>query len=307
MENTINNTPILNAKKIKKTETAKKITAQTILYIILTIAAILSIFPFVFMLLASLMTNDQYRTIETVADFIPRTAMWKNYLDAFTYKVGGQLDFLKALANTMIVGITSTALGVILTILTAFAFAKLKFTGKNILFSIMLGTMMIPGELFTITNYITVSKLGMRNSYVVLILPFLVSIYYVYLLRNAFMQIPDELYKAAKIDGVSDMKYLVKVMVPLAAPTIISITILKLIATWNSYIWTELVNKANVAMLMLSNWMQRSGYSTSGDVSEVQYPIRMAAAVIITLPLLIVFLCFRKYIMKGVSKSGIKG
>lgn len=299
--------PILDAKKIKKTETAKKITSQTILYIVLTIAALMALFPFIFMILSSLMSDDQYRRIEAVSDMIPKFIEWNNYKNAFTYKSSGGLNFTTALLNTLLVGVTSTGLGVIVTIISAYAFAKLRFSGKNLLFSLMLATMMIPGELFTITNYITVSKVGLRNSYTVLILPFLVSIYYVYLLRNAFMQVPDELYKAAKIDGVGDCKYLLRVMVPLAAPTIISITILKLIGTWNSYIWPNLVNKSKPSLLILSNWMQMSGRPVTGDSNEIQYPIRMAAAVIITIPLLIVFLCFRKYIMKGVSKSGIKG
>jgi multiple sugar transport system permease protein len=173
---------------------------------------------------------------------------------------------------------------------------------------------MIPGELFTITNYITTTaKFGWSDTYTIMILPFLCSIYYIYLLRNSFMSIPDSLYKAAKVDGCSDIRFLVKIMIPLAGPTIISITILKLIGTWNSYIWPQLVNSETWGLV--SNWMSRCGLP--GSVKDpvtglartiyTDYPVRMAASMIISIPLFIVFVLFRKYIMRGVSKSGIKG
>ena len=197
----------------------------------------------------------------------------------------------------------STILSLIVTVLSAFAFARLEFKGKELLFTALLSTMMIPGELFQISNYATVSKLGWNNSYTVLIVPFLVSVFYIYLLRNAFRQIPDSLYYAAKVDGTSDMKYLVKVMIPLSGPTIISIIILKVMGSWNSYIWPRLVNRTE--WRLISNWLTNA--FNNEDTGMVDYPKKMAGVVIVSLPLIILFIFFRKYIMRGVSKSGIKG
>lgn len=294
-------------KKEKKIKIVKIATTQTLLYIVLTIFAIVSIFPFIFMILSSFMTNDQYRSFQEITDMWPANSnfQYKNYVAAFANESAG-MTFTNSLINTLLVAAASTILGMIVLILTSFAFARLQFKGRNLIFALLLATMMIPGELFTITNYVTISRWGLNNTLSALIYPFLVSVYYIYLLRNSFMQIPDELYKAAKIDGVSDFKYLIKVMIPLAMPTLISIFILKIIAVWNSYIWPQLVNK-NGLYLLLSNWMASSGQDPFGDSSQTVIPIKMAAAVITTVPLLIVFLCFRRYIMKGVSKSGIKG
>ncbi len=293
-------------KKTKRKTTALHITSQTILYIILTIAAVISIFPFIFMLMSSLMTDSQYRNFMDFGDIIPSPFVWSNYADAFLRESSNGANFSRALINTILVAVTSTVLGMIVTILTAFAFAKLEFKGKNLIFTLLLATMMIPGELFTITNFVTIVNLELRDTLTALIIPFMISVYYIYLLRNNFKQIPDELYKAAKVDGVSDLKYLFKVMVPIASPTLISIFLLKIIGVWNSYIWPQLVNRTGSYQL-ISNWMSQSGYPASGDSSLVVIPIRMAAAVITTIPLLVLFLCFRKYIMRGVSRSGIKG
>lgn len=292
-------------KQTKKKSLAIHITAQTVLYIILTIAAVASIFPFIFMLFSSLMTDSQYRSFKEITDILPSPVVWSNYSDAFLRDSQGS-NFTTALINTLLVAISSTILGMIVTIFTAYAFARLEFKGKSLIFTLLLATMMIPGELFTITNFVTITDLQLRNTLLALVLPFMISVYYIYLLRNNFKQVPDELYKAAKIDGVSDFKYLWKVMVPIASPTLISIFLLKIIGIWNSYIWPQLVNKDRKFQL-LSNWMSQSGYPASGDTSQVVIPIRMAASMIITIPLLILFLCFRKYIMRGVSKSGIKG
>lgn len=293
-------------KKTKRKTTALHITSQTILYIILTIAAVISIFPFIFMLMSSLMTDSQYRNFMDFGDIIPSPFVWSNYADAFLRESSNGANFSRALINTILVAVTSTVLGMIVTILTAFAFAKLEFKGKNLIFTLLLATMMIPGELFTITNFVTIVNLELRDTLTALIIPFMISVYYIYLLRNNFKQIPDELYKAAKVDGVSDLKFLFKVMVPIASPTLISIFLLKIIGVWNSYIWPQLVNRTGSYQL-ISNWMSQSGYPASGDSSLVVIPIRMAAAVITTIPLLVLFLCFRKYIMRGVSRSGIKG
>ncbi len=254
------------------------------------------------MIISSLKTETVYR--EPIPTFFvkPSELQWKNYQTVIQY---GNNLFGSMLVNTIVVGVISTLLGVIVTIITAYAFAKMEFKGKNFLFSLLLATMMIPGELFTITNFMTVNNLGWTKSYTVMILPFLVSVFYIYLLRNAFKQIPDSLYKAAKVDGCSDVKYLIKVMVPLTAPTLISIVLLKFIGTWNSYIWPRLANGGSEEWQLLSNWVSK-GFTAAGS-SESLTTLKMAAATMVSLPLLIVFICFRKYIMRGVSKSGIKG
>ena len=203
-------------------------------YLFLSLMALIVLFPFYWMIISSLKTLDEYRM--STPTFWPRVIMLSNYLDAFTTANLGRLFM-----NTMYVGLVSTLLSLVITILTAFAFARLEFKGKETLFALLLATMMIPGELFTITNYSTVTNLGWINTYTVLIVPFLVSVFYIYLLRQNFLQIPNELYLAAKVDGTSDWKYLWKVMVPLALPTLISITILKMMGAWNSYIWPRLV------------------------------------------------------------------
>ncbi len=228
-------------------------------YFFLIVMALVVLFPFYWMLISSVKTLDEYRM--SVPTFWPRVLMLENYLTAFTTANLGRL-----FVNTMIVGLVSTILSLFITILTAFAFARLEFKGKELLFAALLATMMIPGELFTITNYGTVTALGWKNTYTVLIVPFLVSVFYIYLLRQSFLQIPNELYLAAKVDGTKDWKYLWKVMVPLSLPTLISIT--------------------------------------TGDVN---YPVQMAAVALVSAPLFLVFVFLRKYIMTGVSRSGIKG
>ncbi len=265
-------------------------------YLFLGAMALIVLFPFYWMIISSLKTLDEYRL--SVPTFWPKTVMFSNYADAFTTANLGRL-FL----NTMYVGIVSTILSLVITVLTAFAFARLEFKGKDMLFGALLATMMIPGELFTITNYATVTTFGWINTYTVLIVPFLVSVFYIYLLRQNFMQIPNELYLAAKVDGTSDLKYLWKVMIPLALPTLISITILKMMGAWNSYIWPRLVaNKEE--MRMITNGLRNAFTETSGDVN---YPVQMAAVAIVSAPLFLVFIFLRKYIMSGVSRSGIKG
>lgn len=273
-----------------------KIVVMAMTYLFLIIMAIIVLFPFYWMLNSSLKTLDEYR--ESVPTFFPRIIKFSNYAEAFTAASLGRL-FL----NTMIVGIISTILSLVITVLSAFAFARLEFKGKNILFAGLLATMMIPGELFTITNYGTVTKLGWLNTYTVLIVPFLVSVFYIYLLRQNFLQIPNELYLAAKVDGTKDIKYLWKVMIPLSLPTLISITILKMMGAWNSYIWPRLVAN-DAAHRMVTNGLRNAFTDTTGDVN---YPVQMAAVALVSLPLFLVFIFLRKYIMKGVSRSGIKG
>ncbi len=277
-------------------QTTMKVFGYTFTYVFLILVAIAVLFPFYWMIISSLKTTDEYRL--STPTLWPNFIRWDNYVDAFS-----QANLWRLFGNTAFVGIVSTILSLVITILAAFAFARLEFKGKNILFAALLATMMIPGELFTITNYITVAQMKMLNTYSVLIIPFLVSVFYIYLLRQNFMQIPNELYYAAKVDGTSDFKYLLKVMIPLALPTIISITILKMMGAWNSYMWPRLV--ANDEAHTLVTYGLRNAFT---DVSgEVNYPVQMAAVAIVSLPLFLVFVFFRKYIMKGVSRSGIKG
>ena len=265
-------------------------------YAFLLLMAAIVLFPFYWMLISSVKTLEEYRM--STPTFWPQRIMLGNYVTAFTTANLGRL-FL----NTMIVGVVSTLLSLVITILTAFAFARLEFKGKELLFAALLATMMIPGELFTITNYSTVTTLGWRNTYTVLIVPFLVSVFYIYLLRQNFLQIPNELYLAAKVDGTSDLKYLWKVMIPLSLPTLISITILKMMGAWNSYIWPRLVAN-DEAHRMITNGLRNAFTETTGDVN---YPVQMAAVALVSAPLFLVFIFLRKYIMSGVSRRGIKG
>ena len=289
----------MNENTIGKARIRQRIvgaSVQVLLYAFLLLMALIVLFPFYWMVISSLKTLDEYRM--SVPTFFPRKVMFSNYSNAFTTANLGRLFM-----NTMYVGIVSTLLSLVITILSAFAFARLEFKGKNALFGALLATMMIPGELFTITNYSTVTKLGWMNTYTVLIVPFLVSVFYIYLLRQNFMQIPDELYLAAKVDGTGDFKYLLKVMIPLSLPTLISITILKMMGAWNSYIWPRLVAN-DEKHRMITNGLRNAFTETTGDVN---YPVQMAAVALVSLPLFLVFVFLRKYIMKGVSRSGIKG
>ena len=299
METTAKNTSVNLDFDVKKQEQKQRIAhiiREILVYIFLAIIAIACVFPFYWMLMTSFKSEAEYEY--EVPTMIPEKFIASNYADAFKYSNN---LFSQTLINSLVVGLVSTAISLILIILAAYAFARLKFPGKNFVFSALLMTMMIPGELYTTTNYVTTAKLQWSDTYTIMIVPFLVSVYYIYLLRNTFMQIPESLYKAAKVDGCSDMKFLVKVMIPLAGPTITSITILKLIGVWNSYMWPELVNRQE--WRLVSNWMASCGITSEGT----NYPMKMAAAVIISIPLFIVFIFFRKYIMKGVSKSGTKG
>ena len=222
-----------------------------------------------------------------------------------TLAVCGEHNVYNALAAAACAILCGIPSGAIVTGLGNFRGAKrrLEFKGKELLFAALLATMMIPGELFTITNYGTVTALGWKNTYTVLIVPFLVSVFYIYLLRQSFLQIPNELYLAAKVDGTKDWKYLWKVMVPLSLPTLISITILKMMGAWNSYIWPRLVAN-DEAHRLITNGLRNAFTETTGDVN---YPVQMAAVALVSLPLFLVYLFLRKYIMKGVSRSGIKG
>ena len=305
----------VDLQREKNRQRVMRVVVQVMLYAFLIIMALIVIFPFYFMLISSVKTLDEYKL--PVQTLWPQKIVTHNYIEAFhTARLGTLFK------NTLYVGVVSTALSLVITVITAFAFARLEFKGKNALFAALLATMMIPGELFTITNYQTVSdflglttlgrELGIRglrelgnwkDSYTVLIVPFLVSVFYIYLLRQNFLQIPNELYLAAKVDGTSDIKYLWKVMIPLAFPTLISITILKMMGAWTSYMWPKLVTKDETYEL-ITNGLRNAFSDATGDVN---IPVQMAAVAIVSAPLFLVFIFLRKYIMKGVSRSGIKG
>ena len=294
-----NTTTTMSEKNIQQVSVQQKIVKTIVLiglYAFLGAMALIVLFPFYWMIISSLKTLDEYRM--SVPTFWPQRIMFSNYLEAFTEASLGRL-----FVNTLYVGVVSTILSLVITVLSAFAFARLEFKGRDTMFGLLLATMMIPGELFTITNYETVTRLGWMNTFTVLIVPFLVSVFYIYLLKQNFMQIPNELYLAAKVDGTSDIKYLWKVMIPLALPTLISITILKMMGAWNSYIWPRLVAN-DEAHRMITNGLRNAFTATSGDVN---YPVQMAAVAIVSAPLFMVFIFLRKYIMAGVSRSGIKG
>ena len=283
-------------QKVNLSQKITKVAVQFFLYAFLVIMALIIVFPFYWMIISSLKNTAEYRL--PIPTLFPNEIMWGNYLEAFTAANLGRL-FL----NTVYVGIVSTILSLVITVLSAFAFARLEFKGKNALFAALLATMMIPGELFTITNYVTVTKFGWLDSFTVLIVPFLVSVFYIYLLRQNFLQIPNELYLAAKVDGTTDLKYLGKVMIPLSLPNLISITILKMMGAWNSYVWPRLVTSTDDYRL-ITNGLRDAFTDMSG---QSNIPVQMAAVTVVSIPLFLVFIFLRKYIMKGVSRSGIKG
>ncbi len=289
--------------KITSLQKVTRVLTQVFLYLFLSIMALIIVFPFYWMIISSLKSISEYQM--NVPTLFPQDILWGNYLEAFS-----EASLLNLFKNTVIVGIVSTAISLVITVLSAFAFARLEFKGKNALFAALLATMMIPGELFTITNYITVSDWGWLDRdataferYAVLIVPFLVSTFYIYLLKQNFMQISNELYLAAKVDGTKDLKYLWKVMIPLSFPTLISITILKMMGAWNSYAWPNLVSPEEYRLI--TNGL-RNAFQDTGS-GQVNIPVQMAAVTVVSIPLFLVFIFFRKYIMKGVSKSGTKG
>ena len=275
-----------------------KIAVKTLTYAFLFLMALIIIFPFYWMIISSLKTVEEYRL--AIPTLFPNYIDYKNYLEVFMHKdlLLGQLFM-----NTLYVGVVSTILSLVITVLSAFAFARLEFKGKNALFGFLLATMMIPGELFTITNFQTVFYFGWLKTFTVLIVPLLVSVFYIYLLRQNFLQIPNELYLAAKVDGTTDLKYLWKVMIPLSLPNLISITILKMMGAWNSYMWPRLVAN-DAAHRLITNGLRTAFTDASGNTD---IPVQMAAVAVVSLPLFLVFVFLRKYIMKGVSRSGIKG
>ncbi len=284
----------------------KEIISKIIVYAFIVFFAIMILIPFYWMLLTSLKTLDKVEEIPPALWLSFKDMMFVNYLNALD-----AAPYLRYMLNTVIVSIVSTTGTIFTTIFASFAFARLNFKGRDILFMILISTMMIPGEMFVITNYITVSRLGWYSPFnqtfgqaiLALTLPFMTSIFYIFFLRQAFKQIPDELYLASKVDGTSDFKYLWRIMVPIAKPTIITITILNAMGTWSAYIWPNLVTK-EVEYRLVTNGLRNAYLDLTGRIA---YNEQMAAAMIVTFPLFVVFLLLKKYIMRGVSRSGIKG
>lgn len=287
----------LDYEKIEKNSTTRKRVLQTITYALLFLWAIVVLFPFYWMILTSFKSYGSYNS-EYIPKFYTTAPTFDNYIQAFT-----AVPLARYFWNTAVFTILTTAIMLIVITLAAFAFARLEFKGKNILFVLFLSLMMIPNELVIITNFVTITNLDMRNTFQGLILPSITSVFYIYLLKENFEQIPDSLYYAAKVDGTSDFKYLMRIMVPMSKPTLITITILKVIECWNSYVWPRLITD-DENYFLVSNGIQAIRENGFG---RENVPAMMAAVVVISLPLILLFLVFRKTIMEGVLRGGTKG
>ena len=282
---------------IEKKARARSRSVKTVTYALLAIWAIVVLFPFYWMLLTSVKSYSAYSS-EYIPKFYTLAPTMQNYVDAFT-----TVPLADYFLNTVIFTVATTAIMLAVTVLAAFAFARLEFRGKDLAFTLFLALMMIPSELVIITNFVTITDLELRNTFMGLILPSVTSVFYIYLLRENFAQIPDELYYAAKVDGTSDLKYLTKVMIPICRPTIITITILKVIECWNSYVWPRLITD-DQAYFLVSNGIQEIRENGFG---RENIPAMMAAVVVISVPLIVIFLLFHKKIMEGVARGGTKG
>jgi multiple sugar transport system permease protein len=275
----------------------KRLSSNIIRYFLLSLWGMLVLFPFYWMILTSVKSYSSYNS-EYIPKFYTLNPTVQNYIQAFT-----AVPLAKYFLNTLIFTVITTALMMIVVILSAFAFARLDFKGKDIVFSLFLSLMMIPNELVIITNYVTITNLDMRNSFMGLILPSVTSVFYIYLLKENFEQIPEELYKAAKVDGTSDFRYLFRVMIPISRPTLVTITILKVIECWNSYVWPRLITD-DQNYFLVSNGIQEIRENGFG---RENVPAMMAAVVVISVPLVVLFLIFRHKIMEGVARGGTKG
>lgn len=266
-------------------------------YVLLTLWALVVLFPFYWMVLTSLKGYGAYNAEWTPKLYTLEPTL-ENYREAFR-----AVPLAGYFINTIVFTTITTALMLVVTVLAAFAFARLNFRGKDLAFTAFLALMMIPSELVVITNFVTITELNLRNTFLGLILPSVTSVFYIYLLKENFSQIPDELYYAAKVDGTSDLKYLLKVMVPICRPTIITVTILKVIECWNSYVWPRLITD-DQSYFLVSNGIQEIRENGFG---RDNIPAMMAAVCVISAPLIVLFLIFRKKIMAGVSRGGLKG
>lgn len=287
----------IDYSKIEKRARTRKKVLNTVTYTLLIFWALIVLFPFYWMLLTSVKSYSAYSS-EYIPKFFTLSPTMQNYVDAFT-----EVQLGKYFLNTAIFTLATTVIMLVVITLAAFAFARLEFKGKNIAFVLFLSLMMIPNELVIITNFVTVTNLDMRNTFAGLILPSVTSIFYLYLLKENFEQIPDNLYYAAKVDGTSDLKYLFRVMIPISKPTLITITILKVIECWNSYVWPRLITD-NENYYLVSNGIQEIRENGFG---RENIPAMMAAVVVISVPLIVLFLVFRNKIMEGVSRGGTKG
>ena len=276
---------------------ARKRARNIVVYALLTLWGVVVLFPFYWMILTSVKSYGAYNS-EYIPQFFTLSPTLQNYVDAFT-----TVSLGRYLLNTLIFTVATTGIMLVVITLAAYAFAKLRFKGKNLVFTLFLSLMMIPNELVVITNFVTVTNLDLRNTFLGLILPSVTSVFYIYLLKENFAQVPDTLYYAAKVDGTSDLKYLTKVMIPICRPTMVTIVILKVIECWNSYVWTRLITD-NPAYYLVSNGIQEIRENGFG---RENIPAMMAAVVVISLPLIVLFLIFRKKVMAGVSRGGTKG
>lgn len=283
--------------RIEKAERARRTVSRVVIYTLLTLWAIMVLFPFYWMVLTSLKSYGAYNS-EYIPQLYTLSPTLRNYADAFT-----AVPLARYFANTLVFTVVTTALMLAVTVLAAFAFARLNFRGKNVVFVLFLALMMIPNELVIITNFVTITNMNLRNTFAGLILPSVTSVFYIYLLRENFAQIPNELYYAAKVDATSDLKYLFKVLIPICRPTIITITILKVIECWNSYVWPRLITDDPMVYLV-SNGIQEIRENGFG---RENIPAMMAAVVVISVPLIVLFLLFRQKIMAGVARGGTKG
>lgn len=284
-------------EKIEKAARTRSAVIKTVIYVFLVLWAVTVLFPFYWMLLTSVKSYATYNS-EYIPKFFTLSPTLENYADAFTAVPLADYFF-----NTVIFTVATTAIMLAVIVPAAFAFSRLQFRGKNLLFTLFLSMMMIPNELVIITNFTTITNLELRNTFPGLILPSVMSVFYVYLLKENFSQIPDELYYAAKVDGTSDWKYLWRVMIPICKPTIVTVTILKVIECWNSYVWPRLITD-NQAYFLVSNGIQEIRENGFG---RENIPAMMAAVVVISVPLVVLFLVFRNKIMEGVARGGTKG
>lgn len=282
--------------KIKRAEIGKNV-GKGVVYFLLILWALIVLFPFYWMILTSIKSYGSYNS-EYIPKFFTLSPTFENYIEAFT-----SVPLADYFLNTLIFTVATTALMLIVIIPAAFAFARLEFKGKNLVFTLFLALMMIPNELVVITNFMTITNLDLRNTFTGLILPSVTSVFYIYLLKENFAQIPNELYLAAKVDGTSDLKYLFRVMLPICKPTVVTVTILKVIECWNSYVWPRLITD-NPDYFLVSNGIQEIRENGFG---RDNIPTMMAAVVVISVPLIVIFLIFRNKIMAGVARGGTKG
>ena len=284
-------------KKIELIEKRNSTVRKILKYLLLVVWAVLVLFPFYWMLLTSVKGYGAYNS-EYIPKFYTLSPTIANYVTAFT-----AVPLARYFANTFIFTVVTTFIMMFVVILAAFAFARLDFKGKDLVFSLFLSLMMVPNELVIITNFVTITDLNLRNSFAGLILPSVTSVFYIYLLKENFEQIPEELYKAAKVDGTSDFRYLWRVMIPISKPTLVTITILKVIECWNSYVWPRLITD-DANYFLVSNGIQEIRENGFG---RENVPAMMAAVVVISVPLVVLFLMFRHKIMEGVARGGTKG